>query len=180
MTFKFAPSGEPVIDNFPAVGGSVVLLTPDSRGHMELASPDPLRAPAFHPNYLSAPGDIRRSIAGLRMMRSIAQAEPLASRIVAEISPGAPITSDEQWLEHLKANGNSGWHQVGTCRMGSDAQAVVDPQLRVRGARRLRVIDASIMPRIVAGNTNAACIMIGEKGADMIRADAVAARPVSH
>lgn len=176
MTFKFAPSGEPVVDDFPAIGASVVLLTPDSRGHMELASPDPLRAPAFHPNYLSAPGDIRRSIAGLRMMRSIAQAEPLASRIVSELSPGAPVTSDEQWLEHLKTNGNSGWHQVGTCRMGSDAQAVVDPRLRVRGTRRLRVIDASIMPRIVAGNTNAVCIMIGEKGAGMIRADALAAR----
>lgn len=77
--------------------------------------------------------------------------------------PGAAVTTDEQWLAHLKTYGNSGWHQVGTCRMGVDAQAVVDPRLRVRGVARLRVADASIMPKIVAGNINAACIMIGER-----------------
>jgi choline dehydrogenase len=176
MTFKFAPSGQPVVDGFPAIGGSVVLLTPDSRGHMELTSPDPLRAPAFHPNYLSDPGDIRRSLAGMRLMRQIVEAQPLASRVIAEIAPGPSSETDEQLLDHLKANGNSGWHQVGTCRMGIDSLAVVDARLRVRGVQRLRVIDASVMPKIVAGNTNAPCIMIGEKGADMIRADAVPAR----
>ncbi|MBN3776791.1 choline dehydrogenase [Burkholderia sp. Ac-20345] len=179
MTFKFDASGNPVVDNYPAIGGSMVLLTPDSRGHMALKSPDPLHPPAFHPNYLSDAGDIRRSLAGLRMLRRIAEAAPLASRIVHELAPGAAVTTDEQLLAHLKANGNSGWHQVGTCRMGADAQAVVDPRLRVRGVTRLRVIDASVMPRIVAGNTNAGCIMIGEKGADMIRADAAAPRAVS-
>ncbi|KWE99405.1 GMC family oxidoreductase [Burkholderia pseudomultivorans] len=179
MTFRIAASGEPVIDDFPAVGASVVLLTPDSRGHMELKSSDPLQPPAFHPNYLSDPGDIRRSIAGLRLMRRIAETAPLASRIVDELAPGASATTDEQLLAHLKTFGNSGWHQVGTCRMGSDSRAVVDPWLRVRGVGRLRVADASVMPRIVAGNTNAACIMIGEKAADMIRAEAVACRSVS-
>ncbi|AIO30871.1 GMC oxidoreductase family protein [Burkholderia cenocepacia] len=179
MTFSFAASGEPVIDDFPAIGASVVLLTPDSRGHMELKSSDPLQPPAFHPNYLSDPGDIRRSIAGLRLMRRIAETAPLASRIVDELAPGASATTDEQLLAHLKTFGNSGWHQVGTCRMGSDSRAVVDPWLRVRGVGRLRVADASVMPRIVAGNTNAACIMIGEKAADMIRAEAVACRSVS-
>ncbi|TDF67163.1 GMC family oxidoreductase [Cupriavidus sp. L7L] len=178
MTFKFTPSGEPVVDDFPAIGASVVLLTPDSHGHMELASPDPLQAPAFHPNYLSDPGDIRRTIAGMRIMRKIVQAQPLASRVVAEIAPGASTDTDEQLLEHLKTSGNSGWHQVGTCKMGSDPLAVVDARLRVRGVQGLRVVDASIMPRIVAGNTNAPCIMIGEKAADMIRADAVPARAV--
>ncbi|SAL28295.1 glucose-methanol-choline oxidoreductase [Caballeronia cordobensis] len=179
MTFKFDASGEPVVDDFPAIGGSMVLLTPDSRGHMALKSSDPLQAPAFHPNYLSDAGDIRRSIAGLRMMRRIAEAAPLASRIIHELVPGAPATTDEQLLAHLRTNGNSGWHQVGTCRMGVDERAVVDPRLRVHGVGRLRVVDASIMPRIVAGNTNAACIMIGEKGADMIRADAAPPRAVS-
>ncbi|KWF21271.1 GMC family oxidoreductase [Burkholderia pseudomultivorans] len=179
MTFKIAASGEPVIDDFPAIGASVVLLTPDARGHMELKSSDPLQPPAFHPNYLSEPGDIRRSIAGLRLMRRIAQTAPLASRIVDELAPGASATTDEQLLSHLRTFGNSGWHQVGTCRMGSDPRAVVDPWLRVRGVGRLRVVDASIMPRIVAGNTNAACIMIGEKAADMIRAEAVPCRPVA-
>ncbi|NIE64429.1 GMC family oxidoreductase N-terminal domain-containing protein [Burkholderia sp. Ax-1719] len=179
MTFKFDAAGEPVVDAFPAIGGSMVLLTPDSRGHMTLKSPDPLQAPAFHPNYLSDAGDIRRSLAGLRMLRRIAETAPLAARIIHELAPGPTVTTDEQWLAHLKTNGNSGWHQVGTCRMGVDREAVVDPRLRVRGVGRLRVADASIMPRIVAGNTNAACIMIGEKCADMIRADAVPPRAIS-
>ncbi|CAG2153763.1 GMC family oxidoreductase [Cupriavidus numazuensis] len=179
MTFRFAPSGEPVVDGFPAIGGSMVLLTPDSRGHMEMLSADPLQAPAFHPNYLSEPGDIRRSLAGMRMLRQIAQTQPLASRIVDEMAPGPDTVTDDQLLDHLKANGNSGWHQVGTCRMGNDPMSVVDARLCLRGMRRLRVIDASIMPKIVAGNTNAPCIMIGEKGADMIRADATPARVVA-
>ena len=119
MTFKFSASGEPVVDDFPAIGAAVVLLTPDSRGHMELKSPDPLDAPTFHPNYLSDPGDIRRSIAGLRLMRRIANTAPLASRIIEERVPGASVATDEQWLAHLKTCGNSGWHRVGTCRMVS-------------------------------------------------------------
>jgi choline dehydrogenase len=91
MTFKFNASGDPVVDDLPAIGGSMVLLTPDSRGHMTLKSADPLQVPAFHPNYLSDPSDIRRSITGLRLLRRIAEAAPLASRIVDELVPGATV-----------------------------------------------------------------------------------------
>ncbi|MFT3973776.1 MAG: GMC family oxidoreductase N-terminal domain-containing protein [Amaricoccus sp.] len=177
MTYVYDASGNPVIDPLPGVNGSMVLLTPDSRGHMELASADPLQAPLFHPNYLSDPRDIERSLIGLRMLRKITETAPLSARIVSEISPGANVTSDDQWLDYLKAKGNSAWHPVGTCKMGNDPMAVVDARLRVRGVRRLRVADASIMPLLVAGNTNAPCIMIGEKGADMIRQDAAPRRP---
>ncbi len=99
--------------------------------------------------------------------------EPIASRVVAEVLPGPAVTSDEQFLEHIKSVGNCGWHQVGTCRMGSDALAVVDAQLRVHGAQGLRVADGSIMPNITSGNTNAPCVMIGEKAADLIKRDLI-------
>ena len=98
-------------------------------------------------------------------------AEPIANRIVAEVAPGPSAMTDEQLLEHSKRNGNTAWHQTGTCKMGSDAMAVVDAKLRVHGIGRLRVADASIMPRITSGNTNAPSIMIGEKAADMMRAE---------
>ena len=176
MTFKFSASGEPVVDDFPAIGAAVVLLTPDSRGHMELKSPDPLDAPTFHPNYLSDPGDIRRSIAGLRLMRRIANtaarvADHRGARTGSVRRDGRTVARPSQDLRQQRLAGRH-------LPDGVDAQAVVDPRLRVRGVARLRVADASIMPKIVAGNTNAACIMIGEKAADLIRADATPARAV--
>lgn len=176
LSFSAQPSGEVAADAWPGASASVVLLTPESRGHMELASSDPLQAPLFHPNYLSTERDISRHIAGLRRLRDIVRHPPLAARIVEEAKPGPAIDSDEQLLDYLQRFGGTGWHQVGTCKMGTDDEAVVDPWLRVRGIGRLRVIDASIMPTIIAGNTNAPCIMIGEKGADMIRQDALPAR----
>ena len=94
-----------------------------------------------------------------------------SKRIVAEMAPGPTAMTDEQLFDHSKRNGNTAWHQAGTCKMGSDAMAVVDAKLRVHGIDGLRVADASIMPRITSGNTNAPTIMIGEKAADMIRAE---------
>ncbi|MBO9648146.1 MAG: GMC family oxidoreductase N-terminal domain-containing protein [Variovorax sp.] len=179
LTFAFSPSGEPLPDKFAAVAGSMVMLTPESRGHMDLSSADPLQAPAFHPNYLSHPDDIRRSITGMRHLRRIAQTRPLASRLLEEIKPGPAGTSDEQLLDYLKSAGGTAFHPVGTCKMGNDPMAVVDARLRVRGIHRLRVMDASIMPTIVTGNTHAPCVMIGERGADMIREDAVPPRVLS-
>ncbi|MES2484112.1 MAG: GMC family oxidoreductase N-terminal domain-containing protein [Pseudomonadota bacterium] len=179
MSFSASPRGEVVADGFAGMSASMVLLSPRSRGHMELASNDPLQAPVFHPNYLSDPSDVRRSIAGMRQLRKIVAMAPLAERVVEEVKPGPAATSDEQLLDHLKRAGGTGWHPVGTCKMGQDDQAVVDDRLRVHGIRRLRVIDASIMPTLVTGNTNAPCIMIGEKGADMVREDALPARAVA-
>ncbi|MGB3071283.1 MAG: GMC family oxidoreductase N-terminal domain-containing protein [Ottowia sp.] len=179
MSFSATASGEIAADRFGGASGSMVLLTPRSRGHLALRSADPLQAPAFHPNYLSDASDIRRSIAGMRQLRRIMQAEPMAGRIVEELKPGPAAESDEQLLDYLRRSGGTGWHQVGTCKMGRGSDAVVDARLRVHGVRRLRVIDASIMPTIVTGNTNAPCIMIGEKGSDMVREDSLSARPVA-
>jgi choline dehydrogenase len=176
MSFGVTPAGEIAADNYRGISGSVVLLTPESRGHIELASGDPLHAPRFHPNYLSCESDIRRQVAGMRRLRQIMQTQPMAARLVEEVKPGIAVQSDEQLLDYLKRFGGTAWHPVGTCKMGSDGEAVVDARLCVHGIQRLRVIDASIMPTIVTGNTNAPCIVIGEKGADMIRQDALPPR----
>lgn len=172
VTFQFDTSGNAVIDSVPGIMIAVVLSLPRSKGHIELTSHDPLRRPAFHPNYLSDPDDVRRTLCGIQLLRKIAQTEPLASLLVSEQLPNRTAKTEEQLIEHIKANGSCAWHQVGSCRMGNDTHAVVDSRLRVHGIRRLRVIDASIMPNITSGNTNAPAIMIGEKGADMIVEDA--------
>ncbi len=179
MSFSATPSGEVAADGYPGISASVVLLTPGSRGHMELASGDPLAAPLFHPNYFSDESDVRRHVAGLRQLRQIIHTPPLGQRVVEEVKPGPACASDEQLFEYLKRFGGTGWHPVGTCKMGGDGEAVVDARLRVHGLQRLRVIDASIMPVIPTGNTNAPCIMIGEKGVDMIREDALAPRAIA-
>ncbi|MFT3720172.1 GMC family oxidoreductase [Pseudorhodoferax sp.] len=179
MSFSGTPTGEVAADGYPGVSGSVVLLTPESRGHMELASADPLAAPLFRPNYFSAENDIRRHVGGLRLLRQIIGTPPLSRRVVEEVKPGPGCESDAQLFEHIQRTGGTGWHMVGTCKMGSDAGAVVDARLRVHGVRRLRVMDAAIMPLVTAGNTNAPCIMIGEKGADMVREDALAPRVIA-
>ena len=172
ITLKFREDGGVEIDREPGVSGVASLVGPKSVGHMELTSPDPMRPPAFHPNYLSDSDDIRRTLIGMRLFRRICRTEPLAGRILAELSPGPQAQTDDQLLDHLQKSGNTGWHQCGTCKMGSDDMAVVDAELRVRGVRRLRVVDASIMPRITSGNTNAPTIMIAEKAADMVRSAA--------
>ncbi|VWM19247.1 GMC family oxidoreductase [Burkholderia lata] len=179
LSYTFHPKGAVIVDRFPGLSAGVVLLNPASRGWVDLASPDPLEAPVFQPNYLAAPDDAIRTLRGVRRMREIMAARPMAERVVEEISPGPDATTDERLLEHLKTIGNCGWHQVGTCKMGVDAMAVVDPRLRVHGVQRLRVADGAIMPTINAGNTNAPCIMIGEKAAAMIREDALPRRETS-
>lgn len=179
MTFNFLPDGRVVIDPEPGISGAAVLVGPRSAGHIDITSPDPMQAPAIHPNYLSHPDDIARLTYGIRLFRRIMDAEPMTSRIVNELAPGAAATTDEQLLEYMKRNGSTAWHPVGTCKMGSDEMAVVDARLRVRGVGRLRVADASIMPRITRGNTNAPAIMIGEKVAVMIREDRLDRRAVA-
>ncbi len=174
MTFNFNSDGNAVIDRFPGISLGVVLLNPSSAGHLELRTGDPLAAPVIHPGYLTDASDVDRLLKGMRLMREIVAREPMASLVVSEHLPGAAAQSDEQLLEHLKNFGATAFHPVGTCRMGRDDEAVVDPRLRVHGVKRLRVIDASIMPNITSGNTSAPAIMIGEKGAAMILEDAVA------
>ena len=144
-------------------------LHPNSRGSIRLRSPDPLAAPLISPAYLTAPGDIDALRAGVRLARDIAAQPPLAAEITAEASPGSDVADDDALLDAvIRAKAETIYHPVGTCRMGQDEAAVVDPELRVRGLDGLRVVDASIMPRVISGNTNAPTIMIAEKAADLI------------
>jgi choline dehydrogenase len=145
-----------------------VLLTPKSRGKITLRSPDPLQAPCIDPNYLADEADRRAMFEGIRVSRRIAATEPLSSYAAAERVPGSEKVTDEELLAAIKAEAETCYHPAGTCRMGNDPTAVVDPVLRVIGVSGLRVVDASIMPSIVRGNTAAPTIMIAERAADLI------------
>ena len=142
---------------------------PASRGSVRIRSADPLAAPRIETNYLEESLDSRTLVAGIRMLRDIYNQPAFRGLWDAEVLPGALAPSDAALLEFARLHGGTVFHCVGTCRMGSDARAVVDPQLRVRGVERLRVIDASIMPSVTSANTNAASLMIGEKGAALVR-----------
>lgn len=157
---------------FPGLTLAPCVLRPESRGRVTLAGPDPEAVPRIVHNYLLAQEDCGLTLRGMAMARELAASPALSGLIRREDAPGADADSDDALLDYARRFGSTGYHPVGTCRMGSDADAVVDPQLRVRGVERLRVIDASVMPRLVSGNTNAAAIMIGEKGADLVLARA--------
>jgi choline dehydrogenase len=144
-------------------------LRPDSRGEIKLKSADPADPPAVHPNYLSAETDQQTLVAGLQLCRQLLASPELAPFIASEFQPGLDIQGDAALLDYARRRGGTVYHPTSTCKMGTDAMAVVDPELRVRGIEGLRVADASIMPTVVSGNTNAAAIMIGEKLADLVR-----------
>jgi choline dehydrogenase len=171
MTFTHLPSGQVRVDPIDAVGASVYSTRPASRGKVTLRSANPLDAPRFQPNFLEHPDDIRVMLAGIRILRQIFATEPLASRVVSEIMPGADRATDEQLLDYMRREGHCAFHPAGSCKMGNDDMSVVDARLRVHGVAGLRVADASVMPTVTAGNTNAPSVMIGDKAADMIRAD---------
>ncbi|MCX7144412.1 MAG: GMC oxidoreductase, partial [Proteobacteria bacterium] len=162
--------GDP-LHPFPAFTASVCNLRPASRGHLRIKSPDPRAAPAITLNYLSAPEDQAIAVQSLRLARRVVLGtETMKKYAPEEFLPGPAFQTDE---ELIKAAGNVGttiFHPVGTCRMGraEDTNAVVDPQLRVRGIEGLRVIDASIMPAITSGNTNSPTLMIAERGAMLV------------
>ena len=160
--------------DFPAMTISVCNVRPESRGSIRIKSPDPHTAPAIAPNYLSAPEDRRVAVESLKLVRRIVQAPSLARYVTGELRPGAHVTSDDDLVQAAGDLGTTIFHPVGTAKMGtaSDRLAVADSRLRVRGIEGLRVIDASVMPRITSGNTNAPTMMIAEKGAAMIMEDA--------
>lgn len=147
-------------------------LRPQSRGYIDLRSASMTDAPLIHANYLSEPADLEHLIEGVRISREIFANRAFAAYRGAEVFPGEALQSDAELAAAIRAKAESIYHPVGTCRMGSDASAVVDPQLRVRGVEGLRVVDASIMPRLVGGNTNAPTIMIAERAADLIKSAA--------
>lgn len=171
MTFTYKESGEVNVDPYDAIGASVYRVRPASRGEVRLRSNDPMASPAFIPNYLQADEDVEASLVGLRKLREILATEPLASRITKELVPGPDVKTDEQLIDFMRREGHCSYHPAGSCKMGSDAMAVVDARLRVHGVQGLRVVDASIMPTVTSGNTNAPVIMIGEKAADMVLED---------
>ncbi len=150
----------------------VRLLRPESRGDVLIQSADPLHAPAVRPNYLASAKDREVLLAGMKAVRRIGDTPAMRRYIAREHEPGASCSNDADLLDYLRRRGGISYHPVSTCRMGNDAAAVVDERLRVHGVQGLRVVDASIMPMIVSGNTNAPTIMIAEKGADMILQDA--------
>src|SRR3569832_894477 len=143
-------------------------LRPESRGHIRITSPDATVYPSIFANYLSDPIDQQVEVAEIKWGRKIAAQDALKPYIVSELLPGDAVQSDEQILEFARGAGTTIYHPVGTCQMGHGANAVVDPQLRVHGIEGLRVVDASVMPRLVSGNTNAPTSMIADKAADMI------------
>ena len=157
---------------FSGFANFICPVRPQSRGRISLASSDPFEAPRLAPNYFSDENDRRIAVEGLKLARRIASTGPLAGFISAEHLPGSDVTTDDEIEAYFRETGGCVSHQVGTCKMGTDKMAVVDSRLRVHGLQGLRVADASIMPTLISGNTNAASIMIGEKAAHMIAENA--------
>lgn len=159
---------------FSAFTASVLQLRPESAGELRLRSANMDDHPEIHPNYLATETDCRTIVKGIQIARQIANTEPLKSQITEEHAPGEGVAFDDEeaTLDWARRTSVTIYHPTGTCKMGIDPMAVVDPRLRVNGVSGLRVADASIMPRITSGNTNAPAIMIGEKASDLILEDA--------
>ncbi len=165
---KAMVEGKMELDSEPGLTIAPCQVRPESRGTIRIKSADPTVYPAIAPNYLSDPLDQEVAVAGLKWGRKIASQPALAPWIDHEMLPGPDFTTDETLLGYARMAGSTIYHPVGTCAMGTGPRAVVDAQLRVRGVEGLRVVDASVMPRLVSGNTNAPTIMIAEKACDMI------------
>jgi choline dehydrogenase len=174
VQFHFFPYStdriDPSLHRFSGFTMSVCKLRPESRGTVEIKSADAHAAPAIQPNFLEREADVATMLDGLKLVRKLAATPALARWIVAEHDPGPDCESDDQLVDFIRNTGMTVYHPVGTCKMGSDTGAVVDSQLRVHGMQGLRVVDASVMPIVTSGNTNAPVIMIAEKAAEMILA----------
>ena len=167
------------LHSFPGFIASGCQLRPESRGFVRIKSADPRQPPAIEPRYLSNPVDRDAVVAGMKLLRRIMCQPAMRCYIAEERAPDPGCTSDAELLAFARETGTTVFHPTSTCRMGHDCTAAVDERLRVHGIERLRVVDGSIMPTVVSGNTNAAIVMIAEKGADMILQDAAATAPIS-
>jgi len=157
---------------FSGFTASVCQLRPESRGSLRIRSADPTAPPEIRINYLATETDRNANVEGLKILRKILHAPALSPFVVEEVDPGKKVSTDEELLSYARARGSTIYHPTSTCRMGNDPLAVVDQRLRLRGIECLRVVDASVMPDLVSGNTNAPIIMIAEKASDMILQDA--------
>lgn len=162
------------LDVNPGVTLGATMLRPESRGWVHIKSPDHREPPAIFHNLLQTEGDRATAVLSMKLCRRLMEADAMAHLYGHELTPGNKVQTDAEFLDAARDIVQSNWHPTSTCKMGSDRLAVVDQRLKVHGLERLRVADASIMPTTVSGNTNAACIMIGEKAADMILADSKA------
>jgi len=156
------------LDRHPGFSIGTYVLRPESRGSVHVRTPNAADPPAIHANYLGAQEDVDTMIRALRMIRTVASQPSLAKHIVREVRPGPAATTDDHLLDHIRQTGQTSYHPIGSCRMGQDAQAVVNHELKVHGIDGLRVCDASIMPTMMASNTNAPSILIGERGSDLV------------
>jgi choline dehydrogenase-like flavoprotein len=171
FSFDFA-SGRTKLEAHPGINAVTYPLRPTSRGSLHIASTNPEAAPVLTPNYRATDEDRAVMIAAVRTMRRYAAQAPLSDFIEVETMPGPQFDSDAEILEAYDRFGTCGYHTVGTCRMGVDAASVVDPRARVRGVDGLRVMDTSVMPFILSGNTNGPTMALAWRAADLIRADA--------
>jgi len=176
LQLSFAPAsfeaGTYQLEQAPGMTLSIYHSFPESRGTVHVRSVDPAESPAISPAYLCTPDDQAALLAGLRLGRRLFGMPALNRWILQETLPGKEVASSDELLAYARAKGVSGYHLVGSCRMGGDADAVVDPQLRVRGVEALRVIDASILPSCTSGNSNAPTLMVAERGAALVLAAA--------
>ena len=168
---SFSDPHKRILHNFPGMSLGPCQLRPESRGTVHITSSHHRDSPLIKPNFLKEKLDQETHVAGLKIARAILESPALDMYRDKEIIPGPDCRTDDELLDHARREGGTVYHPVGTCKMGTDTLAVVDDRLKVRGVADLRVVDASIMPRLVSGNTNAPVIMIAEKAAEMIMND---------
>ncbi|ROZ76687.1 GMC family oxidoreductase [Ramlibacter sp. WS9] len=169
---SYANAAERILDRKPGMTIGVTQLRPESLGSIHVRSRDQLMGPAIRPNFLDSPVDQLCMIRSMQLARRIVNQPAMRPYIDFEMNPGEGVSSDEDWLSFARQNGQSIYHPIGTCRMGEDDSAVVDLRLKLRGLAGLRVVDASVMPKMVSGNIQAAVMMTAERGADLILEDA--------
>ena len=172
---SYANAAERILDTLPGMTIGVTQLRPESVGSIHIKSQDPEAGPSIRPNFLDSPVDQECMVRAMEVARRIVDRPALKHFVVQEMSPGAGVSAQADWLAFARANGQTIYHPIGTCRMGQDKAAVVDVRLRVHGLQGLRIVDASVMPGMVSGNIQAAVMMVAEKGADLILEDAAAA-----
>jgi choline dehydrogenase len=167
---RYARTPQAGLDPFSGFTFGITILQPKSTGHLHIRSRDPMEQASMDPRYLSDPADVETFLDGIKVARKVADMPALRPLIVRETRPGPEVQDDDGLIAYMKETIQTSWHMVGTTKMGVDAEAVVDPQLRVHGIQNLRVVDSGIFPTIPSSNTNIPSIVCGEKGADMILA----------